>query len=172
MIFSLSQDEWLEGQRLYARSLNRLNGVWSVISCLLAPFFIWYALARHDVVTGMVGLVVAWGALDAPVLSRFRLHRRWKRIAPAGVIGWSYLFEEQGFYFRTAGSGNGFSVRWDYVVRRLEGRHVWVLVTKDKTWRLFIIPKSATQTPEGAREWALVEAHFAPPKAPPIASPS
>ncbi len=171
MMFSLSRDEWLEGQRLYARSLNRLNGVATAMFSLLALLFLCVALAQRNFVPGMLGLIFAWGALDDPVFSRLRLRTRWKRIAPEGVIRWGYVFQTEGFLFRTGGDENGFSARWDCVVRRLEGRHVWVLVTNNKTFRLFIIPKRIIETPENASEWAIVEAHFAAPAAPPIALP-
>ncbi|RYX82160.1 hypothetical protein EON83_20805 [bacterium] len=171
MMFSLSRDEWLEGQRLYARSLNRLNGVATAMFSLLALLFLWFALWQRYFVHGIMGLIFAWCALDGLVFLRLRLMRRWKRIAPEGVIRWGYVFQTEGFLFRTGGDENGFSARWDCVVRCLEGRHVWVLVTNDKTWRLFIIPKRITETPENASEWTIVEAHFAAPATPPISSP-
>lgn len=135
---------------------------------LLALLFLWFALAQRNFIHAMLGLLFAWSALDGPVFSPLRLRTRWKRIAPEGAIRWDYLFQTEGFLFRTGADENGFSVRWDCVVRRLEGRSVWVLVTNDKTFRLFIIPKRIIETTEGAREWAVVDAHFA---APPIASP-
>ena len=171
MMFSLSHDEWLEGQRLYARSLNRLSGVATVLFSLLTLLFLGFALARRDFFQGMLGLIFAWVALDGLIFYRLRLRRRWKRIAPEGVIRWGYVFQTEGFLFQTGGAENGFSANWDCVVRRLEGRHVWAIVTNNKTYRLFIIPKRILQTPENASEWAIVEAHFAAPAAPPIASP-
>ena len=138
---------------------------------LLTLLFLGFALAHRNFGHAVLGLIFAWVALDGLVFYRLRLRRRWKRIAPEGVIRWGYVFQTEGFLFRSAGDENGFSANWDCVVRRMEGRHVWVIVTNNKTYRLFIIPKRIVETPENAGEWAIVEAHFAVPAARPIALP-
>lgn len=181
MTFSLSLTESLEGQQVYRRSRNRFAPLIPFFSGAMALLFGWYAWHEADVFMAGAALYQAgflvYGYFWRPRRFKARFRRQHGGVQSPPI---TYRFSEQGFTM--GGSTGEQALVWGHLKGRLEGRTVWVFLLrvaakrrfglgrKEKTY-LLVLPKSATQTPEGAREWAVVDAHFARPAGPPIALP-
>lgn len=182
MTFSLSLADSIEGQRLYRRSRNRFAALMPGFFGVMVLLFAWYAWANVDVVMAgaavyLVGFLI-YDSFWRPLRFKANFRRNWGGDWAPPII---YEFSEEGFVLHAK---NGESkLLWTHLKGRLEGPTVWVFLlpvaakrrirgvgAREKIY-LLVIPKSAMQTPEGAREWAVVDAHFARPAGPPIAAP-
>ena len=178
MTFVVTEKEWLEGIRIHARSQNRFLPLMPYFSGALAALFLFFQLINPDWLGAILTAFFVWCFLDVAFLASLRLRRMFRRYCPTGVTApVTYQFSPDGFVVVADGE---FPVRWNTISQRLEGPDVWVfvsIVAPPSFWKaappqLLIIPKHATQSEEGKREWAIVDAYFAPPStSPPIASP-
>lgn len=94
---------------------------------------------------------------------------RWRHGGEAPPLQ-TVRFEKEGVTFPWLNVER--TVPWNRLSKPLEGELVWIFVSRLDGHLLFSIPKRILLTPEGAREWAFAENHFAPtPFAPPLVSP-
>ncbi len=181
MTFSVSLDEWREGHRVFIRSRNRFAPLMPYFLCVLSLLFGFGFWLQPGIESGAITIGVLGGLIYDCVWIPRRNRKKFRRDCGGD---WSapitYEFSPAGFTVR---SSNGESiVPWSSLSARLESRNVWVFVVPigvarfpawrdDRKSQLLFLPKRVTSSDEGAREWAVVDAHFARPASPPIASP-
>jgi len=170
MTFSLSLDEWIEAHRVYERSRNRFLPFMAPSMGLLGALLLVVALPARDIFGSLVGAFLVWCCLELLFIGRLRLRAKFRReVKSDHTLPITYEFSAAGFTLHSAKGAQEFF--WYHIGTRVQGPHIWLFVVKAKKPYFLILPKSALQNPEAQREWAIVEAHFAPPQAPPIASP-
>lgn len=171
MTFQLTLDEWMEGRRIYGRSqspFQRLLRLFPVLFCFVTFGLI---VTQNPSLSDFVpfGICVVW-ALHLFVWVPLRIPAKFRQQFGGNVTPpITYEFSVEGF--RTYSDEEETRVLWENVASRSEGPNVWVFEIHARPMMLLVIPKRAIQTEEGQREWAIVDAHFAPPSDAPIAPP-
>ena len=173
MTFQLSLDEWMEGQQLLIHSRNHLKRYTQMLFpyffCLVGFVFV----KTPNFICGLMCVGVAGGGLYDRFWLPYRRKAKFRRDCQGELTPpITYEFSEQGFVWRSRISN--IEIPWSDLKARIEGQNVWIFIlkTKDKERSYgLIVPKRATESEEGRREWTIVDAAFAPPVGAPIAAP-
>lgn len=172
MTFQLSLDEWMEGQQLLTNARNHPLRVISLVSPYFFCLFGFVFLMTPNLVCGVICVGLAGGSLYDWFWLPYRRKATFRRDCQGDLTPpITYEFSEQGFLWRYR--FGVIEVPWSDLKARIEGEKVWIFIinARDKKSYGLMVAKRATESEEGRREWAIVDAAFAPLIPAPIAAP-